>query len=123
MAGTERVLIAAYAAFNARDLDAAIELMHAEVDWPNAWEGGRVVGQEAVLAYWRRQFEAISSRVEPRGFCEEPDGSVTVNVRQVVHDAQSGEMLSDSQVRHRYWLEDGLILRMEVEESPGEVTE
>ena len=31
-------------AFNARDLDAAIALMHPEVDWPNAWEGGRVSG-------------------------------------------------------------------------------
>ncbi len=120
MAGAERVLNAAYAAFNARDLDAAIELMHPEVEWPNAWEGGRVVGREAVLAYWRRQFEAISSQVEPEGFCEEPDGSVTVDVHQVVHDAQSGELLSDSRVRHRYWLEDGLIVRMEVVETLGE---
>lgn len=115
MAGAEQVLYTVYAAFNARDLDAAIELMHPEVKWPNAWEGGQVVGREAVLTYWRRQFEAISSRVEPKGFSEETDGSVTVEVRQVVHDAQSGELLSDSQVRHRYWLEGGLILRMEVE--------
>ncbi len=114
MAGAEQIVSAAYAAFNARDLDAAIELMHPEVDWPNAWEGGRIVGREAVLDYWRRQFEAIYSRVEPEGFSEEPDGSVTVDVHQVVHDAQSGELLSDSRVRHRYWLEDGLILRMEV---------
>lgn len=118
--GAERVLNAAYAAFNARDLGAAIELMHPEVDWPNAWEGGRVVGREAVLDYWRRQFEAISSRVEPEGFCEEADGSVTVDVRQVVHDAQSGELLSDSRVRHRYRLEDGLIVRMGVLEPRGE---
>lgn len=34
----------------------------------------------------------------------------------MVHDAQSGELLSDSRVRHRYWLNDGLIVRMEVEE-------
>ena len=116
MAGAERVLNAAYAAFNARDLDAAIGLMDPEVDWPNAWEGGRVVGREGVLAYWRRQFEAICSRVDPEGFCEEADGSVTVEVHQVVRDAQSGELLSDSRVRHRFWLEDGLIVRMEVVE-------
>ncbi len=52
----ERILNAAYAAFNARDLDAAIELMHPEVDWPNAWEGGRAIGREAVLDYWSRQY-------------------------------------------------------------------
>ena len=115
MAEAAEILRAAYSAFNARDLDAAIGLMHPEVEWPNAWEGGRVVGREAVLAYWRRQFEAISSQVEPEGFCEERDGSVTVEVHQVVRGAQSGELLNDSRVRHRYWLEDGLIVRMEVE--------
>lgn len=47
MRSDEDVLRAAYAAFNARDLAAALELMHPEVDWPNAWEGGRVVGREA----------------------------------------------------------------------------
>jgi ketosteroid isomerase-like protein len=119
MAASRGILSAAYAAFNARDLDAAIALLHPEVDWPNAWEGGRVRGRAAVLAYWRRQFEAISSQVEPEGFCEEADGRVSVDVHQVVHDAQTGELLSDSRARHRYWLEDGLILRMEVATSPG----
>jgi ketosteroid isomerase-like protein len=107
-------LRSAYRAFNARDVDAAVELMHPEVDWPNAWEGGRVVGRAAVRDYWRRQFAAISSNVEPEGFTEEPDGSITVDVHQVVHDAPSGELVSDSRVRHRYQLEDGLIVRMDV---------
>jgi hypothetical protein len=70
--------------------------MHADVDWPNAWEGGRVVGRDAVRAYWTRQFEEISSRVEPESFTEEPDGAVTVEVHQVVHDAKSGDLLTDS---------------------------
>jgi hypothetical protein len=51
--------------------------MHPEVDWPNAWEGGRVVGHAAVRDYWDRQFAAISSKVEPEGFNQEPDGSIT----------------------------------------------
>jgi hypothetical protein len=70
--------------------------MHPEVDWPNAWEGGRVVGREAVRDYWIRQFDVISSRVEPEGFTEESDGSITVDVHQVVHDARNGELISDS---------------------------
>jgi CTP-dependent riboflavin kinase len=32
----------------------------------------------------------------------------------VVHDANTGELISDSRVRHRYRLEDGLIVRMDV---------
>jgi hypothetical protein len=35
------------------------------------------VGRDAVSAYWRRQFEAISSKVEPEACTEEPDGSIS----------------------------------------------
>jgi ketosteroid isomerase-like protein len=114
----EETLRSAYRAFNDRDIDAAIELMHPEVDWPNAWEGGRVVGHAAVRDYWTRQFEAISSRVEPEGFTEEPDGTITVEVHQVVNDASTGELISDSTVHHRYRLDDGLVVRMDVLEAP-----
>jgi ketosteroid isomerase-like protein len=120
MPESERTLRSAYGAFNARDLEAAVELMHPDVDWPNAWEGGRVIGRSAVRDYWRRQFAAISSNVEPEGFHEEPDGSITVDVHQVVHDAGSGELISDSRVRHRYRLERGLIVQMDVLEPPGQ---
>jgi ketosteroid isomerase-like protein len=114
MPKAEQVLRSAYRAFNARDIEAAIELMHPEVDWPNAWEGGRVVGRAAVRDYWNRQFAAISSKVEPEGFTEEADGSITVDVRQVVHDARTGVLVSESRVCHRYWLEDRLVVRMDV---------
>ena len=120
MPGDEFVLRSAYRAFNARDVDAAVGRMDPEVDWPNAWEGGRVVGRAAVRDYWNRQFAAISANVEPEGFTEEPDGSITVDVHQVVHDARTGELVSDSRVRHRYRLEGGLVLRMDVLEPPGQ---
>jgi hypothetical protein len=78
-----------------------------------------VVGRAAVADYWRRQFESISSRVEPEGFTHEADGSVTVAVHQVVHDARGGERISDSRVRHRFLVKDGLIARMDVIDSGG----
>jgi GrpB-like predicted nucleotidyltransferase (UPF0157 family)/ketosteroid isomerase-like protein len=107
-----------YRAFNARDVDAALELMHPDVDWPNAWEGGRLVGHAAVRDYWSRQFAEISSKVEPLHFTDEPDGSLTVDVHQVVHDAHTGQLLSESNVRHSYQLRDGMIARMDVLEEP-----
>jgi ketosteroid isomerase-like protein len=119
MPDAEEILRSAYRAFNARDIAAAIELMHPEVDWPNAWEGGRVIGRDAVAAYWSRQFEAISSTVEPVGFACEEDRRVAVTVHQVVDDAKTGERLSDSSVIHRYRIQDGLIVRMDVEDQPG----
>lgn len=114
----EATLRQTYRAFNERDIEAVLRLIHPEVDWPNAWEGGRVVGRDAVRDYWTRQFAEISSNVEPESFTEEPDGAITVDVHQVVHDANSGDLLADSRVRHRYWFDDaGLVTRMEVFES------
>jgi ketosteroid isomerase-like protein len=110
----ERLLTDLYAAFNRRDIDPVLAAMHPDVDWPNAWEGGRVQGREAVRAYWERQFREISSRVEPVGFSEGEDGTVVVEVHQVVHDPRSGELIGDSRVRHRYRFEDGLVIRMDV---------
>jgi ketosteroid isomerase-like protein len=107
----------AYRAFNAREVDVATELMHPEVDWPNAWEGGRVVGRAAVRNYWKRQFEVVSSKLEPEGFAYEQDGRLTVEVRQVVREVSTGSLISDSRVVHRFRFEDGLIARMDVVET------
>ena len=114
MRSDEDILRAAYEAFNARDVDAAVALMHPDVDWPNAWEGGRVTGREAVAAYWRRQFEQISSTVTPERFDPGPDGAIDVTVHQLVRDATTGELQSDTHVLHRWRLGDGLAVRMDV---------
>ena len=62
----EALLRRAYAAFNARDVDAAVAILHPDVDWPNAFEGGRVRGRDSVRAYWVRQFDAIDPQLMPR---------------------------------------------------------
>ena len=114
----EATLRETYRAFNDRDIDKVLEWLHPNVDWPNAWEGGRVAGRDAVREYWTRQFEEISGKVEPESFTQEPDGAVTVLVHQVVHDTESGDLLADSRVRHRYWFdEEGLVTRMDVLEN------
>jgi SnoaL-like domain len=56
---------ASYAAFNARDLDAALAGVHPEVDWPNAVDGGRLHGRAQVREYWSRQFERRPPRRAP----------------------------------------------------------
>jgi ketosteroid isomerase-like protein len=78
-----------------------------------------VVGRAAVRDYWTRQFASISSKVEPERFTEEPDGDITVDVHAVVHDARTGELISDSRaIASR--LENGLIVRMDVLEPPDQ---
>ena len=113
MGEPEELLRRAYDAFNARDIDAAIALMHPDVDWPNGMEGGRVLGRDAVREYWTRQFDVIDSRVEPQGFETDAEGRVIVDVHQVVHDAAGG-LLSDGYVKHVYTVRDGLVERMEI---------
>jgi len=107
-----------YAAFNARDVDAVLAMMHADVDWPNGMEGGRVHGHRTVREYWTRQWGLIDPRVEPRGFTTEADGRVAVAVRQVVRD-RAGALLKDEMVRHVYRIEDGLIRSMEIRPAPA----
>jgi hypothetical protein len=103
-----------YAAFNARDLDAVLAAVAPDVDWPNAYEGGRVKGRDAVAAYWRRQFEEISPTVDPVALTQRDDRRVAVVVHQVVRDA-AGAVVLDQHVEHLYtFAPGGLIARMDV---------
>jgi len=109
----EVLLRQAYAAFNARDIDAALALMHPAVDWPNGMEGGCVFGHSGIRDYWTRQWRIIDPSVEPQRFTVESDGRVAVEVQQVVRDL-SGKILKDSIVHHVYEFEDGVIKSMEI---------
>lgn len=102
-----------YATFNRREVDVVLAEMHPDVDWPNGWEGGRVLGKAAVRDYWRRQFEALDPHVEPQKFTTEADGRIAVAVHQVVHD-KSGKLVADQMVQHVYEIRDGLIRSMEI---------
>jgi ketosteroid isomerase-like protein len=113
---TDRELLAsAYAFFNARAMDSALETMHPEVDWPNGMEGGRVHGRAGVRDYWTRQWSLIDPHVEPVGFTTEGDGRIAVSVHQTVRDL-SGNVIVDQMVEHVYRIGDGLICSMEIRE-------
>ena len=111
----EELLRTLYAAFNARDIDAALAGMTDDVDWPNAWEGGRVHGKDAMRSYWTRQWAEIDPRVEPVETADLGDGRVAVAVEQTVLDLDGG-LIAKSSVRHVYAFRGGLVARMDVEE-------
>jgi ketosteroid isomerase-like protein len=102
-----------YAAFNRREFETVLAAMVADVDWPNGMEGGRVLGKDAVRSYWKRQFELLDSRVEPRSFTTEADDRVAVEVHQKVHD-KAGTLVADQMVQHVFEIRDGLIRSMEI---------
>ncbi|HUA02910.1 MAG TPA: nuclear transport factor 2 family protein [Solirubrobacteraceae bacterium] len=110
----ERELTALYTAFNARDIDTVLVAMTDDVEWPNAWEGGRLRGQEAIRDYWTRQWAEIDPSVEPVSFTRRPDGRIAVEVQQVVR-ALDGALISEARVVHVYTLRGGLVSGMDVE--------
>jgi len=111
----EECLRATYAAFNARDIEAAVRQMTADVAWPNARQGGRVHGHEGVRDYWTRQWAALDPTVTPVQFTTRADGSIAVEVDQVVRGLD-GTPLDERRVLHVYVFRDQLIARMDVEE-------
>jgi hypothetical protein len=112
----EQRLRGLYASFNARDIDGVLSATAEDVDWPNAWEGGRLHGRDAVRAYWLRQWATIDPHVEPVAMRARPDGRVAVDVHQVVR-TPTGELVADQRVIHVYEVSGGLVTRMTVEAS------
>lgn len=116
MKSNRELLIAAYRAFNARDIDTILEMMHPDVDWPNGMEGGRVRGQENVRRYWTRQWGILEPYVEPVSVEEGEAGRSVVRVHQVVRDL-AGNLVVDQFVEHVYTIRDGRIERMDIREA------
>ena len=115
------LLRAAYAAFNARDIDAALATMTADVAWPKAFKGGFVRGPQEIRAYWTEQWSEIDPRVEPTSFHPQSDEQITVDVHQVVRDL-SGVVLADEGTGHLFTFEQGLIAKMEISPLPSDST-
>lgn len=112
MPSKKELLIAAYKAFNARDIDAALAMMHPDVDWPNGMEGGRMRGRSNVRDYWQRQWRMINPHVEPLRFKDDM-GQTVVDVHQVIRDL-AGNILSDETVQHVYSIREDLIESMDI---------
>jgi hypothetical protein len=106
-------LVSTYSAFNARDIGAALAKMTSDVTWPKAFKGGYAHGHEEVRAYWTEQWSEINPKVQPTKFEATDSGVIRVTVHQVVRDL-SGRVVADSEVVHRFTMEDGLIKSMEV---------
>ena len=95
-----------YAAFNRRDVEAALSLFDPQIEWPDMLAGRTLRGRDEVRAYWLAQFEQFRSVAEPRGigFGEE---LAAVLVDQAVNN-RSGKVV-------HLWTFDGDVpVRMEV---------
>ena len=105
-----------YEAFNNRELETIISVMHPDVKWANGVEGGFVYGRDAVREYWTNQYKVIQVQLETLKFETDENNRNAVTVHQIVRDLQ-GNLLADTTVQQIFTIEDGLISLYEIGET------
>lgn len=111
----QKLIEQAYQAFNNREIDILLQMMHPDVKWPRAWEGDYAYGHDEAKAYWQRQWKEINPKVTPMDFVERTNGNLEVEADQLVKDLD-GNVPFDGKVKHVHIIEDGLIQQMNIEQ-------
>ncbi|MDG2528696.1 nuclear transport factor 2 family protein [Caulobacter endophyticus] len=104
-----------YEAYNKGDFDAFAAELDPAVDWPDQIGGGRILGVEAMRAFWTRRDGMVRVEAAPMDFTVLKDGRIAVATNQTVHNLE-GRLWSDSRVRHIYTFQDGRVSRMDIVE-------
>jgi len=113
MSSKQQFLKNLYEAFNKREIETIISLMHPDVKWANGMEGGFVYGRDQVREYWRKQFEIIQGQLEPLEYETDENNRSIVTVHLVVRDLE-GNLLLEKTVQHIFTIENGLISLFEI---------
>ena len=113
MSSNQQFLQNLYEAFNKREIETIISLMHPDVKWANGMEGGFVYGRDQVREYWRKQFEIIQGQLEPLDYETDENNRNIVTVQLVVRDLE-GNLLLEKTVQQIFTIENGLISLFEI---------
>ena len=105
-----------YDAFNKREIEKIIALMHPDVKWANGLEGGFVYGRDAVREYWTNQFKDIQPELETLKFETDEKNRDVVTVHQIIKDLE-GNVLANATIHQIFTIKDGLITLYEIEET------
>ena len=116
MSSNQQFLQNLYEAFNNRELETIISVMHLDVKWANGVEGGFVYGRDAVREYWTNQYNVIQVQLETLKFETDENNRNVVTVHQIVRDLQ-GNLLADTTVQQIFSIENGLIVLYEIGET------
>jgi hypothetical protein len=110
----ELVIHQMYNGFNARDIEGVFALLTDDVTWANGMDGTRVHGKDAIRDYWTHQWSVIDPHVEPLKIAKAADGSLVVDVHQVVKNLE-GQTLIDETVKHAFRLDGGCVQRFDIQ--------
>ena len=103
-----------YDRFNARDVAATFSLIADDVAWANGMDGTHVHGNGAIREYRAYQWSVIGPLVEPQTIRKADDGSLVVDVQQVVKNLD-GRILIDELVTHAVRIESGRVERFDIQ--------
>ncbi len=106
-----------YYAFNTRNIEAALAIMHQNVILANGMEGGYVHGHDGVREHWNKQWQIVDRDIEPISIVADGKGKIVANVHQVVRDMHDN-ILEDEILQHTYLIEDNLIKHMDITRLP-----
>ncbi|KAM3091334.1 nuclear transport factor 2 family protein [Phormidesmis sp. 146-12] len=116
MSPNQQFLQNLYDAFNNREIETIISVMHPDVKWANGVEGGFVYGRDAVREYWINQFKSIRVKLETLKFETDESNRNVVTAHQIVKDLQ-GNLLVNTTIQQIFTIEDGLISLYEIGET------
>ena len=110
----QTLLAPLYDAINRHDVVAIGPLLTDDIDWPDQIDGGRLIGLEALAAYWARNELTIRVELAPYAYGRAPDGRLWADVVMNVQNLR-GQLWSESTVRHLFTLRDGRVARIDGE--------
>lgn len=101
-------------ALNAQDFEAGIALLHPDVDWQDAMNGGRRKGPAAVAAYWTEVYSLITSGTSIIECRLIGDDRIAARMLHSITD-KKGKLWSEESMTHLFTFKDGLIVRMDLD--------
>jgi ketosteroid isomerase-like protein len=102
-------------AFNRRDLEGVVAMLHPDVRFRDYIDDGEVRGLDEARAFYQRVFATIAPELAFLSSEELPDGRVVTRLQVGIHD-RSGHLWSDSSATVTYVLADGLVLGLDIVE-------
>jgi len=95
------------------DIDAAVALLHPDVDWFDMLEGAPLKGREAVRGFWVRRRTTVKVDVSLVAFEDLPDDRIAIKVLIAARKPGSQGLWAEEMVTYLLRFEGDLIRHME----------